>query len=325
MKEFNKSDTFLYLISLFPADTQQVITTNQIPPEQQEQGCTQKDKNPRSPHSNQDQETPCTQREDVEGAEENQKSECPGSSSAQQMEIDGDCDREALQSDSAKTLNSSEYETEDSDDDDDWKRMPAQQSNIKLMKNTEVPQSEQLKKLASNCDLTAGNNVQTANDLQPDSSEPETEDSDDDDWNFSRKLQSALPSVKPTEVPESSSKSSQASFKSSNRGKDFQPKQQARKCTKAPTQKAAVSGSTTGHTANVRKPSEPKKRLKSSASKERNCSSSPIGRKAKELEANSFPCSVCDKAFKKKAHCVLHMKIHKVERAHRTTHPIGNS
>lgn len=322
---------------MFPADIQQVLCTEQTLSEQREQRPTLKHEEPRPPHIEKDQETPRRSlNKEQKGAEENREAESPDNSSAQQMETGGaDCEgaEPALQSHSEKTSNSSDCETEDSDD--DWKRTPRQQSNFKLIKDAQVP------KLVPNSDLKPVSDLQSASDIQPaneykasDSSEPETEDSDDD-WKHSRKTQSGLPTEKPKEVPESSSKFSchteKRSCNCSVCGKRFHLEQQLRKHTKIHSQATFTCSECGKHFSHMANLSEhmrthsADKMLNGSVSKKCEDSTSLKRHKTKQLEEKSFPCSICDKIFEKKTYLVLHMKRHKVESKHTRTHTGGNS
>lgn len=284
---------------MFDADTQQVVCPDEAPSEQQ----VERQKDPGPPHIKEEQETPWRldgewKDEDEEKAHlrepvENREAESPASSSAQQMETDGDNYGEtkaALQSDSEKTSNSSDCETEDSDE--EWKRTPRQQSNVNVMRGTEVPASEPAGKVVPASDLKSSTDIKSANEYKTsNSSEPETEDSDDD-WKHSKKPQSSLPMVKPKEAPKSSSELSRQTFAYSDCGKRF-------------SHKANLSKHTRSHSAD--------KLLNGSVSKKSKDSKSLKGHKTKHVEEKPFPCSRCDKKFKKIGFLALHMKMHKVE------------
>ncbi|XP_029009199.1 uncharacterized protein LOC114857170 isoform X1 [Betta splendens] len=291
-------------------DIQQATTTNQSFSKQQEQRSIRKDKTPRPPHCNEDQETRGTLSGYVKGAEENINSECPSSSSssAQQMEVDGEnCDTAALGSGSGKTSNSSEYDTEDSDD-DIWNRTPAYQSSLKNDLGSEP----------NKLDLKA------VTDLEPDSSEPETEDSDDEDRHCSGKRPSGLTTVEPAEVPESPSKSScQTSLSLSIHSESDQLKQQVGNKTRS--QKAPLTQSKLCLAANLSEPSSAQTKLNSPASRKSNRSTSLKKDRTKKLEEKLFRCSVCGQTFEKNAYFLLHMKAHKAERRRKTAHSGGSS
>lgn len=303
----------LYLhncVPVFAADTQQVACTDGVPSVQQAGRLTLKPKVPGTEDGERkDDEGKAHQRE----TEENREAESPASSSAQQMEMDGEGLKgaePALQPDS-ETSNSSDYETEDSDD--EWKRLPRQQSHLKLIKDTKVP----------------GDSKPTS-DLQPSveyktSSSSETEDSDDD-WKSSRKPRSSLSSVKPKEVPKSSLKSShqtdKTSFSCSICGKRFHLEQQLKKHTNIHSLTCSERSKHLSPKANFREHTRSHcadKLLNSSVS---NHSKALKRLETKHAEEECFPCSICDKKFKKKGHLGLHMKIHKVE--HMRTQTGGN-
>ncbi|KAF3689225.1 hypothetical protein EXN66_Car004897 [Channa argus] len=124
-----------HVLKVFPGNINQLmICKEEAPSEQQEGRTTLKEGDPGHPLIEEEQRTPWSSQEGKWNGEDKEKAhqrqteenrESPASSSAQQMETDiKDRGRAepCLQSDSEKTLNSSDSATEDSDD--DWERMP---------------------------------------------------------------------------------------------------------------------------------------------------------------------------------------------------------
>lgn len=207
------------------------------------------------------------------------------SSSAQQIETySNDCGgtKAVLQSDSEKTSNSSDCETEDSDD--EWNTTPPKKSNSIVMRSNKVSDSEPERKAVPASDSKPAADFIPGTMQKPKTSDSsETEDSDDDNWKHNKKTVS--PIVKPKEAPKCVSEPSRQTAADSECGKRSGLKQNLRKRTRSSPDSVSKNFKD-GKTVNAHK---------------------------KNVEAKSFPCSMCDKKFKKKGFLALHEKTHKVQ------------
>lgn len=209
-----------------------------------------------------------------------------------QVESDGDdCGGAELLNNAAsdKTSDSSDSETEDSDD--DWKRN-TKQSYFKVVIGDKVANS----KPVQNLDPTPVSDEKTS-----DSSEPETEDSDNDlmDSNKSKK---GSTSVKLKHAFVASSSKMRTEKKSDCR-------QQLKNNTGTQTAQISIQGSQLVlHKANSGRRTSSTERLSSDSKKRRESASPKAQDKSKD---KSFTCSSCNKSFQRKAHLMQHMKMHK--------------